>query len=148
MERRVAQELCVCRHAYATVCTSNWSKAAASKVHMPRCQQLGSRGSYWADWVFDPNSWRNPPCTYTCIIFSLVNLCPAQAEMGTGWGHLVLCLCGCSKCGQPCIHAVCMYTLCACACREYIFSLAAVGPGAMEQQQPQLSQAAGSSMIL
>lgn len=43
-------QLCVC--VCLTVCTSNWSRAAALGTFMSRCQQLGrlgSRSSYWAE---------------------------------------------------------------------------------------------------
>ena len=104
---------------------------------MCRWQQLGrlgSRDSYWADWVSEPSYWRVPPCTY-CVylyIFPLVDVQPAQPERRGGWGcWCCLCSCECSEslwsvwpATYLCVSVVCACPLCACACWEHIFSLA------------------------
>lgn len=114
--------------------------------------------SNWGGWdpgaaigESEPNYWRDPPCTYTHIIFSLVSLHPAQSIDGNrmrpfGAVFVWVLQARVTRVASH-VHVVCMYALCACAGWEYIISLATVGPGATAQQQPCVSQAAGSGII-
>ena len=145
---KVLAQLYVC----VTVYASNWSRAAGSGAHMSRCQQLGSLGS------------RGQPLGTLRVRAQLlegashllyVNIyiltsrrpsCPARGEQDAG-AMFVRVLCVSVTCVASSVF-VCVY-VCAFVCvpAGNVSSASLLdGPGDMEQQQPHLPRAVGSSM--
>lgn len=68
-------------------------------TQVPPTVNLGSKGSCWPDWVFEPSYQRDLHCTYIHT-FLLTDLHPSQPERWTGWGHCC-CLCSCECSAWP-----------------------------------------------
>lgn len=107
----------------------------------------------------EPSCWRDPPCTNMHMYIHTYShqqtsiLLSQRGKQDTAAG--VVCVCAsalsvCDLCNRPCtcVYTWCVYVLCVHVLTANMFSASRLlGPGSMELQQPQPSQAARFNLV-